>query len=105
MVREMIDGAYRQTNLSNESPEYLAKREELRHAEIELLRQRERVAELRRALPQGATIQDYEFLEGSASLADEDEPVKSVRLSELFTVPDRSLVIYYFMFGKKQTTP
>ena len=105
MVREMIDGAYRQTNLINESPDYLAKREELRHAEIELMRQRERVAELRRALPKGATIQDYEFLEGPASLADGDEPVKRVRLSELFTAPDRSLVIYHFMFGKEQTVP
>ena len=37
MVHEMIDGTYRQTNLPNESPEYLAKREELRLAEIELL--------------------------------------------------------------------
>jgi len=105
MVREMIDGAYRQTNLPNESPEYLAKREELRHAEIELMRQRERVAELRRALPTGATVQDYEFLEGPASLAEGDDSVKSVRLSELFTAPDRSLVIYHFMFGKEQTTP
>src|SRR6185312_10763915 len=105
MVRETIDGAYRQTNLPNESPEYLAKREELRHAEIELMHQRERVAELRRALPTGAAIQDYEFLEGPASLAAADEPVKTVRLSELFTAPDRSLVIYHFMFGKKQTTP
>lgn len=105
MVREMIDGSYRQTNLSNESPEYLAKREELRNAEIELLKQRERVAELRRALPAGAAIQDYEFLEGPASLADGDEPVKSLRLSELFTAPGRSLVIYHFMFGKEQTTP
>ena len=53
MVGEMIDGTYRQTNLANESPEYLAKREEIRLAEIELMRQRERVAELRRALPAG----------------------------------------------------
>ena len=37
MVHEMIDGTYRQTNLPNESPEYLSKREELRLAEIELL--------------------------------------------------------------------
>jgi len=103
MVYEMIDGTYRQTNLPNESPEYLVAREELRHAEIELMRQRERVAELRRALPKGATIQDYEFLEGPASLNDGDEPVTRVRLSELFTAPDRSLVIYHFMFGKKQT--
>jgi hypothetical protein len=36
MVHEMVDGTYRQTNLLNESPEYLAKREELRLAEIEL---------------------------------------------------------------------
>lgn len=104
MVHEMIDGTYRQTNLPNESPEYLVKREELRQAEIELMRQRERVAELRRQLPKGATIQDYEFLEGPASLDAGDEPVTSVRLSELFTAPDRSLVIYHFMFGKKQTT-
>ena len=104
MVHEMIDGTYRQTNLPNESPEYLAKREELRLAEIELLNTRERVAALRRSLPKGATIQDYEFLEGPTSLDDGDEPVRKVKLSELFTAPDRALVIYHFMFGKKQTT-
>lgn len=102
MVGEMIDGTLRQTNLINESPEYLAKREELRLAEIELRQQRERVAELRRALPPGAVLQDYEFLEGPTSL-DVDDPIRKVRLSELFTAPDRSLVIYHFMFGKKQT--
>jgi predicted dithiol-disulfide oxidoreductase (DUF899 family) len=138
MVKEMIDGMFRQTNLPNESPEYLAKREEVRLAEIELWKQRERVAELRRALPEGATVTDYEFLEGPASLDEGDEPVTKVRLSELFSfapspagrgnkgeglgvgssaphpnplpqgegekAPDRSLVIYHFMFGKKQTT-
>ncbi len=103
MVHKMIEGTYRQTNLPNESAEYLAKREELRKAEIELMRQRERVAELRRALPKGATVQDYEFLEGPTSLADSDEPVTKVKLSGLFTSPNRSLVIYHFMFGKKQT--
>jgi len=105
MVHEMIDGTYRQTNLTNESAEYLAAREELRHAEIELMRQRERVAELRRGLPKGATVQDYEFLEGPTSLEDGDEPVKRVRMSELFSAPDRSLVIYHLMFGKKQSKP
>ncbi|HKY30809.1 MAG TPA: DUF899 family protein [Pyrinomonadaceae bacterium] len=103
MVFEMIDGTFRQTNLPNESPEYLAKREKLRLAEIELMRQRERVAELRRTLPPGAAIQDYEFIEGPTSLDNGDEPLRKVRLSELFTAPDRSLVIYQFMFGKKQT--
>lgn len=105
MVHETIDGTYRQTNLTNESPEYLAAREELRKAEIELMRQRERVAELRRALPAGAVIEDYEFLEGPTSLDDGDEPVRKTRLSELFTKPDRALVIYQFMFGKKQQKP
>src|SRR5437867_12973567 len=103
MVHEMIDGTYRQTNLPNESPEYLSKREEVRLAEIELRKQREKVAELRRGLPKGASIQDYEFLEGPTSLDDADAPTKRVRLSELFTAPDRSLVIYHFMYGKKQT--
>src|SRR5881409_467600 len=59
MVREMINGTFRQTNLPNESEEYLSKREELRRAEIELRNQRERVAELRRQLPQGPAVEDY----------------------------------------------
>ena len=105
MTHEMIDGTYRQTNLPNESPEYLAKREELRLAEIELLNTRERVAALRRELPEGATIQDYAFLEGPTSLDEGDEPVRKVRLSDLFTSPVRSLVIYHFMYGKKQAVP
>ncbi len=56
MVHTVLDGTFRQTNLTNESSEYLAKREELRLAEIELMRQRERVAELRRHLPEGAPL-------------------------------------------------
>src|ERR1700758_1278552 len=68
MVHTTVDGTYRQTNLTNESPEYLAKREELRLAEIELMRQRERVAEMRRHLPEGAPIQDYAFEEGPREL-------------------------------------
>ena len=103
MVNTIVDGTFRQTNLTNESPEYLAKREELRLAEIELMRQRERVAELRRHLPQGASIQDYEFEEGPRDLNAGDAPVRTIRLSDLFTKPDRSLIVYHFMFGKKQT--
>jgi hypothetical protein len=34
MVHTIVDGAFRQTNLANESSKYLAKREELRLAEI-----------------------------------------------------------------------
>src|SRR5919205_2281645 len=103
MAHEIVQGTYRQTNLANESSEYLAKREELRLAEIELMRQRERVAALRRNLPEGAPIQDYQFEEGPRDLNAGDAPSRTVRLSELFTKPNRSLVIYHFMFGKSQT--
>ncbi len=103
MVHTVVDGTYRQTNLTNESSEYLAGREELRLAEIELMRQRERVAELRRNLPEGAAVQDYQFEEGPRDLNAGDVPVRAVRLGELFSQPNRSLVIYHFMFGKKQT--
>lgn len=105
MVHEMIGGTFRQTNLPDESPEYLLARERVRLAEIELMRQRERVAELRRKLPPGPTVPDYEFLEGPAGLDEGDDPVTRVRMSDLFTAPDRSLVIYHLMFGKKQTRP
>ena len=105
MVHEMIDGTYRQTNLPNESAEYLSKREELRHAEIELMHQREKVATLRRQLPPGAVVNDYEFVETRRSLQEGDTPTNTVRLSELFTTPGRALVIYHLMYGKTQTRP
>jgi len=103
MVNKTINGTFRQTNLPNESDEYLAKRDELRLAEIELMRQRERVAELRRSLPPGAIVQDYTFEEGPRNLDSGDSPIRTVRLSELFTGPNRSLIVYHFMYGKKQT--
>jgi predicted dithiol-disulfide oxidoreductase (DUF899 family) len=105
MSNEKIHSTRRQTNLANESEDYLAKREKLRLAEIESMRLRERVAELRRQLPEGAIIQDYVFEEGPADLDAGDAPLRTVRLSELFTAPDRSLVVYHFMYGKKQTKP
>jgi predicted dithiol-disulfide oxidoreductase (DUF899 family) len=105
MVHTVVDGTYRQTNLTNESSAYLNQREKLRLAEIELMRQRELVAGLRRNLPEGAVLQDYEFEEGPRDLNAGDSPVRSVRLSQLFTKPNRSLVVYHFMFGKKQTKP
>ena len=104
MVKQMIDGTFRQTNLRNESNEYLSQREELRRAEIELMKQRELVANLRRQLPKGATIEDYPFDEGPMDL-EAGDMAERTRLSQLFTGPDRSLIIYHFMFGKKQTKP
>jgi predicted dithiol-disulfide oxidoreductase (DUF899 family) len=95
----------RATRLTAEPVDHARRREELRLAEIELMRQRERVAELRRALPAGAVVEDYRFLEGSADLTDGDHPVREVRLSELFSGPDRPLVVYHLMYGKRQQTP
>jgi predicted dithiol-disulfide oxidoreductase (DUF899 family) len=93
-----------QTRLT-ESPEYAARREELRRAEIELMRHREEVAALRRQLPPGAAVTDYAFREGPRQLQDGDDPVSQVRLSELFSSAGRPLVIYHLMYGKAQSAP
>jgi predicted dithiol-disulfide oxidoreductase (DUF899 family) len=92
-----------QTRLK-ESAEYTAQREELRRAEIELMRHREQVASLRRQLPRDNPVDDYVFREGPRHLDEGDAPVTAARLSELFTSPERPLIIYHFMYGKAQTT-
>jgi len=93
------------TRLAGESAEYTAAREHLRRAEIELTEHRERVAARRRALPPGSVVDDDVFLEGPRALADGDEPVTEVRLSELFGGPGRPLVAYHLMYGKAQSVP
>ncbi len=95
----------RHTRLPGESADYLAAREELRLAETDLMRHRERVAAQRRALPPGPAVDDYVFVEGPADLDAGDEPVREVSLSGLFTAPDRPLIVYHLMYGKKQTEP
>jgi predicted dithiol-disulfide oxidoreductase (DUF899 family) len=102
--REKTDGMLRHTRLVNEPRDYLQKREELRLAEIELFHNIERVATLRRALPTGAEVTDYVFQEGPRDLNAADRPISPVRLSELFRDPRRALVIYHFMYGKRNTT-
>ena len=67
----------------------------LRTAERDLMMQRERVAEMRRALPAGPVADDYVF-------ASADGPV---RLVELSTDADRPLVVYHFMSGGRQGAP
>jgi predicted dithiol-disulfide oxidoreductase (DUF899 family) len=74
--------------------EPMTSREELRKAELELMRQRERVAEMRRSLPL-EPVSDHEF----------EDAKGSVRLSELFTHPSDTLILYHFMYGKKQSDP
>ena len=101
--RDKTDGMLRHTRLTNEPREYLEKREELRLAEMDMFRNIERVAALRRALPDGAEVTDYVFEEGPRDLS-ADDPISRVRLSELFSGPGRALIVYHFMYGKRNAT-
>ncbi|WP_331371545.1 DUF899 family protein [Sinorhizobium chiapasense] len=79
----------------NESADYRRARNALLAEEIELRRHIERVAELRRQLPQGGEVtKDYRF-EG------ENGPVT---LADLFGGKD-TLVIYSYMFGPQREKP
>lgn len=84
------------TRLKNESEAYREARERLLLAEIELMRHRE----LRRQLPPGAVLEDYVFEEGPRDLDTADAPISHVRLSEMFSEPGRSLIVYNLMYGK-----
>jgi predicted dithiol-disulfide oxidoreductase (DUF899 family) len=80
-----------------ESDEYRRQREEVRIAELDLIDHVERVAALRRQLPADTVVADYELLDMASG--------DVVRLSELFSAPDRALILYHFMYGKAQTEP
>jgi predicted dithiol-disulfide oxidoreductase (DUF899 family) len=88
-----------------ESDEYTVAREKLRHAELELCEHVERVAALRRALPLGAILSDYDLLDSSLELATPDEVGRPVALSELVADGGRPLLVYHLMFGKQQVEP
>src|SRR5262249_1236998 len=105
MAIETLNGTLQLTRLTNESDEYVARREELRLAEIELMRQRERVAAMRRRLPAGAIVPAHVLQEGPSNLDAGDAPIQTVSLSELFSGPDGSVIICPFMYGKRQTSP
>lgn len=81
------------TRFPNETPAYRAARDELLRAESDLRRRTEEVAAMRRRLPLGGPVpEDYAFDAGDG---------RTVRLSELFTLPEASLVLYNFMYGPK----
>jgi predicted dithiol-disulfide oxidoreductase (DUF899 family) len=83
-------------NHPNESPAYRAARQALLVEEIELRRQMEHVAQLRRELPPGGEIPaDYAFVA---------EDGAEVHLSDLFGEHD-SLVVYSYMFGPQRAAP
>ncbi len=81
-----------------ESPAYRSARDELLQAEIDLRKQLEAVAALRRTLPLGGPLkEDYVFEEAGTDL-DPAAP-REVRPSELFRPGMDSLALYSFMFG------
>jgi predicted dithiol-disulfide oxidoreductase (DUF899 family)/ketosteroid isomerase-like protein len=88
----------------NESAEYRTARDALTRAETELTRHIEEVAAQRRGLPPGGVLaEDYEFTEGPADRA-RDDPVTTVRLSQLFGAHD-ALLLYSFMYGPGMERP
>ena len=80
-----------------ESEEYRRQREELRVAELDLIDHVKRVAALRRELAAGTVVDDYELIDVASG--------DHARLSGSFSAPDRTLVLYHFMYGKAQTEP
>jgi len=119
MIHEMIDGTYRQTNLPNESLEYLAKREELRLAEIELRNTREKGRRAAAGTAKGCDeFRITSFLKAQRPSTMAMRRQKTYGLSELFAPSPNPLpgerekkrrivrfVIYHFMYGKKQAVP
>ena len=83
----------------DESPAYEKLRNELLEAEVALRDQRERVAELRRSLPRDTVVADESFEEI------QDGVRVPVKLSELFTDPNKPLLLMHFMYGGSQEHP
>jgi predicted dithiol-disulfide oxidoreductase (DUF899 family) len=79
----------------NESDDYRKARTTLLAEEIELRRQIQRVAAMRRALPPGGEAKNYHFL---------DENGKEVGLADLFGSHD-TLFTYFWMYGPERERP
>jgi len=91
-AKELADNC--KARFPNESAEYRRARTALLAEEIDLRRQIERVAELRRALPPGGKVKNYSFV-GEAGPTD---------LAGLFG-DKQALVIYTYMYGPQRERP
>lgn len=92
---------FHEKRFPNESDLYREARNGLLDAEINLRRQTEEVAALRRKLPLGGKVkEDYVFDE-----IDDRGNNQKVKLSELFTPGKDSLIVYSFMFSDKNEKP
>jgi predicted dithiol-disulfide oxidoreductase (DUF899 family) len=99
-TRSSARGTIHAVRFPGESPAYRKARNKLLKSEIELRAKVEAVAALRRELPLGGVAKDYEFEEMT-----DGGTTRRVRLSELFTRPDASLVVYSYMYGPAMKRP
>ncbi len=92
-------GQFHDIRFPNESDAYRAARDELLSAEMELRKQVEAVAAMRRALPLGGAIrEDYVFDEDTGDLGDSVNIIQT-RVSDLFAPGKGSLFVYSFMYA------
>jgi len=92
-------GQFHAIKFPGETEAYRHKRDQLLDAEINLRKQIEHVAALRRQLPQGGLLkEDYVFTESAGDLSNHST-TKQTKLSELFAAGKNTLVIYSFMFA------
>jgi predicted dithiol-disulfide oxidoreductase (DUF899 family) len=85
------------------SEAYIEARNTLLKEEWDLQDQVERIAALRRNLPQGAAMKSYTFTEGPTSLT-QTGSTKETTLEDL-AADGRSVVIYHFMYDPTQPEP
>jgi predicted dithiol-disulfide oxidoreductase (DUF899 family) len=93
--------------IKGESEAYRKLRDQLLEAELALKDQTERVAALRRQLPEGPPVEtDYIFREGPSDLRDDSSAnFRDVRLSELFAPGKDSLIVDHMMWGPGDKLP
>ena len=92
-------GQFHDNRFPGESDDYRAARDELLAAAMDLRKQVEAVAEMRRDLPLGgAAEQNYVFAEDTADLG-ATENIVETKLSDLFAPGKDSLFIYSFMYA------
>jgi predicted dithiol-disulfide oxidoreductase (DUF899 family) len=102
--RKPVAKPLHEVRFPGESKSYRTARNNLLKAEIDLRREIERVAALRRKLPVGGAVpEDYVFEEGPDSPAG-GALSRAVKLSELFG-KDASLIVYSFMYGPAMEKP
>ena len=93
------------TRFPGESSAYRESRDKLLQAEVELRKQIEQVAALRRELPPGGEIpEDYVFEEGAVDLNDR-QTQKQTHLSGLFQPGKDTLMVYSYMYSPKMASP